>query len=158
MPDSGKCLALASKSTDKQLPSHLILSSTQGQREFIISAMATVLIRLWFRIMFGPAADVKAVYDAAGGQLFDEQNGFFSFPCNSPPAIAFNWGGQDWEISPENISLGETQSGSGQCVGALAAQDLGLGNGVWLLGDSFMKNVYTAFSFDDSAVGFAKLA
>ena len=36
--------------------------------------------------------------------------------------------------------------------------DLGLGSNVWLLGDSFMKNVYTAFSFDKNSVGFAKLA
>ena len=120
--------------------------------------MVTILTRLGLSIMYGPAAAVKAVYDAAGAQLFDQQNGFFSFPCNSPPTIAFNWGGEDWAISPENISLGETEQGSGQCVGALAAQDIGLGNSLWLLGDSFMKNVYTAFSFDDSTVAFAQLA
>ena len=57
-----------------------------------------------------------------------------------------------------SFSLGETESGSGKCVGALAGQDLGLGDDVWLLGDSFMKNVYTAFSFDDNTVGFASLS
>ena len=76
--------------------------------------MVIILTRLVLSIMFGPAADVKAVYDAAGAQLFDEQIGVFSFPCKSPPAISFNWGGEDWEISPENISLGETEQGSGQ--------------------------------------------
>ena len=55
-----------------------------------------------------------------------------------------------------SFNLGEVSSGT--CVGALAGQDLGLGSNVWLLGDSFMKNVYTAFSFDESAVGFATLA
>jgi cathepsin D len=55
-----------------------------------------------------------------------------------------------------SFNLGSAGS-NGQCVGALAGQDLGLGNSVWLLGDSFMKNVYTAFSFDQSAVGFATL-
>ena len=54
-----------------------------------------------------------------------------------------------------SFNLGSASSG--QCVGAIAGQDLGLGNNVWLLGDSFMKNVYTAFSFDKNAVGFAKL-
>lgn len=34
-----------------------------------------------------------------------------------------------------SFSLGETEEGSGQCVGALAGQDLGLGDNVWLLGD-----------------------
>ena len=57
-----------------------------------------------------------------------------------------------------SFNLGETTPGSGQCVGALAGQDLGLGDDVWLLGDSFMKNVYTAFSFDKNAVGFAELS
>lgn len=53
--------------------------------------------------------------------------------------------------------MGKTASGSSQCVGTLAGQDLGLGSNVWLLGDSFMKNVYTAFSFQNNAIGFATL-
>ena len=57
-----------------------------------------------------------------------------------------------------SLNLGETESGSGKCVGALAGQDLGLGSNVWLLGASFLKNVYSAFSFDDNAVGFAALS
>ena len=57
-----------------------------------------------------------------------------------------------------SFNYGETEKGSGKCVGALAGMDIGLGSNVWLLGDSFMKNVYTAFSFDDNAVGFATLA
>ena len=57
-----------------------------------------------------------------------------------------------------SLNLGETSSGSGKCVSALAGQDIGLGSNVWLLGDSFMKNVYTAFSFDNNQVGFATLS
>jgi len=76
-----------------------------------------------------------------------------------------------------SFNLGTTTSGSSQCVGALAAQDLGLGSNTWLLGDryifllfrlcniadhsmgiSFMKNVYSVFSFDRTAVGFAQLS
>lgn len=44
------------------------------------------------------------------------------------------------------------------CVGALVGQDMGLGEGVWLVGDSFMKNVYSVFSFEQNAVGFAALS
>ena len=57
-----------------------------------------------------------------------------------------------------SFSLGTTPEDDTKCVGALAAQDLGLGNNVWLLGDSFMKNVYTVFSFEQNAVGFAALS
>ena len=34
-----------------------------------------------------------------------------------------------------SFNLGETESGSGQCVGAISGQDVGLGPNVWLLGD-----------------------
>ena len=60
--------------------------------------------------------------------------------------------------TPSSFNLGKVSSGSQYCVGALAGQDLGLGSNVWLLGDSFMKNVYTVFSFDQNSVGFATLS
>ncbi|KAM5544249.1 hypothetical protein V8D89_001909 [Ganoderma adspersum] len=111
-------------------------------------------------IMYGDADQVATLYGAIpGSATFDAQNGFYSFPCNSTPAVTFSWaGGQEWAISPENFNLGETESGSGQCVGAISGQDVGLGSNVWLLGDSFLKNVYTVFSVDLQAVGFAGLA
>ncbi|KAJ7118283.1 aspartic peptidase domain-containing protein [Mycena epipterygia] len=84
--------------------------------------------------------------------------GYYSYPCASPPKISFNWGGKDWTISSANLNLGQTESGSKDCVSSLAAQDLGLRTDVWLLGDASMKNVYTVFDFDKEAVGFAELA
>ncbi|KAI0666019.1 acid protease [Trametes maxima] len=109
-------------------------------------------------IMYGPPSAVKTFYKSVSGSaVYDSSQGYYSFPCDSPPSVSFSWGGKKWAITEENFSLGETESGSGKCVGALAGQDIGLGSNVWLLGDSFMKNVYTAFSFDDDAVGFASL-
>ena len=57
-----------------------------------------------------------------------------------------------------SFNFGEAGAGSGLCYGAVVGKDLSLGDNVWLLGDRFMKNVYTAFSFDNNAVGFATLA
>ncbi|PIL36809.1 transporter [Ganoderma sinense ZZ0214-1] len=109
-------------------------------------------------IMYGPPADVKKVYAAVpGSKVYDEDQGLYSYPCNSPPAIAFSWGGKWWDITSDNLNLGTTGSNTEECVGSLAGLDLGLGSGIWLLGDSFMKNVYTAFSVSQNAVGFAKL-
>ncbi|KAI0792602.1 acid protease [Abortiporus biennis] len=110
-------------------------------------------------IMYGPPSAVKTFYAAiSGSKVYDSENGYYSFPCNSPPTVAFTWGGKQYTVSTANFNLGQTSSGSSSCVGALAGQDLGLGDDVWLLGDSFMKNVYTAFDFDSNAVGFATLA
>ncbi|KAI0676926.1 acid protease [Trametes maxima] len=109
-------------------------------------------------IMYGPSSAVKKVYAAIGGaKVFDVENGYYSYPCASPPKLAFSWGGKSWTVSADNFNLGETEENSGRCIGALAGQDVGLGDQVWLLGDSFMKNVYTAFSFEKNSVGFAVL-
>ncbi|KAI0332362.1 protease [Cubamyces sp. BRFM 1775] len=108
-------------------------------------------------IIYGPPSQVAAFYQAIpGAQLYDSQSGFYSFPCSSTPSnVAFSWGGSVWTISAANFNLGRVSLT--QCIGAIAGQDLGLGSNTWLLGDSFMKNVYSAFSFDSNSVGFAAL-
>ena len=51
-------------------------------------------------IMYGPPADVKTVYDAVpGSKVYDSDNGLYSYPCDSPPAVAFSWGGKSWTVS-----------------------------------------------------------
>ncbi|KAI8972259.1 protease [Trametes punicea] len=108
-------------------------------------------------IIYGPPNAVSTFYqNIPGAQVYDSQNGLYSFPCNSTPSdVAFNWGGNNWTVSAANFNLGMVSST--QCIGAIAGQDLGLGSNTWLLGDSFLKNVYAAFSFDTNSVGFATL-
>ncbi|KAJ4480255.1 putative aspartic protease [Lentinula aciculospora] len=109
-------------------------------------------------IMYGPPTAVKTFYaKIPGSKLVDEKNGFYSFPCGITSKISFSWGGKSFILSLQNFSLGKTEDGSTQCIGALAGLNLGLGSNTWLLGDSFMKNVYTVFSFEQNAVGFANL-
>ena len=54
-------------------------------------------------IMYGDADQVATLYGAIpGSATFDAENGFYSFPCNSTPTVAFSWaGGQQWAISQE---------------------------------------------------------
>ncbi|KAI0661329.1 acid protease [Cubamyces menziesii] len=108
-------------------------------------------------IIYGPPSQVANFYKSIpGAKLYDSNNGFYSIPCSSVPSnVSFSWGGQQWAISAANFNFGRVSST--QCIGAIAGQDLGLGSNTWLLGDSFMKNVYTVFSFDQNSVGFAKL-
>ncbi|KAJ7651743.1 acid protease [Mycena polygramma] len=107
-------------------------------------------------IMYGPPSAVATFYSKVlGAALFDRTNGFYSFPCDSVPKVAVQLG-----RIRQGDHVRQLQSGTNSCrllracVGALAAQDMGLGSDVWLLGDSFMKNVYTVFDFDQPAVGF----
>ena len=51
-------------------------------------------------IMYGPPEDVKKFYDAIPGSgVFDADYGYYYFPCNSVPTVAFSWGGKQWNIS-----------------------------------------------------------
>ncbi|KAJ3878292.1 aspartic peptidase domain-containing protein, partial [Lentinula edodes] len=110
-------------------------------------------------IMYGPPSAVKEFYaQVSGSKLYDSTDGYYSVPCDSAPEVSFSWGGDSSTISADNFNLGTTSSGASTCVGALAAEDLGLGDSTWLLGDSWMKNVYTVFSFSGTAVGFADLS
>ncbi|OCH92495.1 acid protease [Obba rivulosa] len=110
-------------------------------------------------IMYGPPDAVKTFYASIpGSAVYNSAAGYYSYPCNALPTIAFNWGGKNWVVSAANFNLGKTSTRSTQCIGALAGQDLGLGSNVWLLGDSFMKNQYNVFSFAQNSVGFATLS
>ncbi|KAF7341745.1 Peptidase A1 domain-containing protein [Mycena sanguinolenta] len=104
---------------------------------------------------FDEAIEVYA--QIPGAQIFDYFDGLFSYPCTAQPKISFNWGGKDWVVSSANFNLGKTAKGSTQCVGALIGLGI-VGPNLWLLGDAFMQNVYTAFDFDKEAVGFGALA
>ncbi|RPD68640.1 acid protease [Lentinus tigrinus ALCF2SS1-7] len=106
-------------------------------------------------LIYGPPSQVATLYASIPGSKASG-NGFYTFSCTSVPNnVAFSWGGKSWTISAANMNLG--RESATRCVGAIVGQDLGLGTNVWLVGDSFMKNVYSVFSFDQNAVGFASL-
>ncbi|KAI0769926.1 acid protease [Fomes fomentarius] len=110
-------------------------------------------------IITAPTSAAKTFWaKVSGSKVYDSEQGLYEYPCDSPPDVAFSWGGKSWSISADDINLGTVSSGSSQCVGSIAGGDLGLGSKVWLLGDTLMKNTYTVFSVDDNAVGFAELA
>lgn len=50
--------------------------------------------------MYGPPSAVQAFYAAVpNATVFDSQNGFYQFPCDAIPKVAFNWGGKNWNVS-----------------------------------------------------------
>lgn len=112
-------------------------------------------------LLYGPPDLVQMVYDKVPNSVRNDSvlPGAYQFPCNASPApfVAFSWGQTVWEVSPENFNLGQIEDGSPYCAGALLAQNTFGRENIWLIGDAFMKNVYSVFNFDTNQVGFASL-
>ncbi|KAH7912655.1 aspartic peptidase domain-containing protein [Hygrophoropsis aurantiaca] len=90
----------------------------------------------------------------AGGQPFGQ--GFYSVPCNGIPTIGLVFGGTSFAISPETFKFATDPNDSTRCIGGLVSMEQDLG--FWIIGDVFLRNVYTSFDVGGLRVGFAKLA
>ena len=84
-------------------------------------------------------------------------NGYYTFPCSQTTTVSFRFGGSTvaWPMSTSSLNLGRVSSGSTRCVGSIVGQDLGIQG--WIVGDAFLKNVYTTFDLGNNRVGFSKL-
>jgi len=113
----------------------------------------------------GPTTDVQAIWAAVpGSQAVPGMDGFFSFPCTASVVITLSFGGKSWPINSDDMNLGPISRGSSQCLGGIF--DLGLGSNIvsgsgnpsWVVGDTFLKNVYSVFRATPPSVGFAQLS
>ncbi|KZT25193.1 acid protease [Neolentinus lepideus HHB14362 ss-1] len=122
-----------------------------GQIDSIIDTGTTLIV--------GDEGRVRELYDAIPGSqdaTLQVGMGFFTVPCNAIPTIGLTFGGRTFDISPETFNLGPVESGSNRCVGGVVGQS-SLDN-FWIVGDVFLRNVYTAFDMGQNQVGFAKLS
>ncbi|KAF8489905.1 aspartic peptidase domain-containing protein [Russula emetica] len=105
-----------------------------------------------------PADQVASVYaqipnSVAGTGNYD---GYYLYPCSTTVNVAFSFGGQTWSISPGDFKSG--QISSGQCVGSIFVYSGSSSGPGWIIGDTFLKNVYSVFRANPASVGFAALA
>ncbi|KAF7300915.1 Aspartic peptidase A1 [Mycena kentingensis (nom. inval.)] len=126
-------------------------------------------------IIAGPPGDVAKLWAAVPDSAEAEFDGFYSFPCAAPPLISLSFGGVAWPISTADINYGRlTDHGLSDptgtlCLGTIFALFTAPGDNFfsnkttagerpsWIIGDSFLKNVYTVFRQEPPAVGFARL-
>lgn len=84
--------------------------------------------------------------------------------CETTVNISFSFGGKSWPINAQDMNLGRVSTGSDICAGGIfdltAGSNIGAGGGnpSWVVGDTFLKNVYSIFSFQPAAIGFAELS
>jgi cathepsin D len=112
----------------------------------------------------GPSADVEAIYAAIpGSQPMRGSGGLYSFPCDTKVNVTMSFGGRTWPISSEDMIIAQG-SQSSECVGGIFDLSAGTnippdsGNPSWVVGDTFLKNVYSVFRANPASVGFAQLS
>ncbi|KAL6299535.1 aspartic peptidase domain-containing protein [Sparassis latifolia] len=109
----------------------------------------------------GPASVIAAIYAEIPGSAPGTGNlqNFYTYPCSTSVNVTLTFGASAiaWPISPADFAF--EQASGGTCVGAFFAVDVqGSSAPAWIVGDTFLKNVYAVFRASPASVGFARLS
>jgi len=128
---------------------------------------ATCAIDTGTTLIGGPKTDVDALFkNIPQSRLSREAQGFYEIPCNSKTTVGMNFGGTTWPISSQDFILSQNST-SGFCLAAVFILTEGTSSGDadvdnlnpdWVVGDTFLKNVYSVFRNTPPSVGFAELS
>ncbi|CAO2658442.1 Nn.00g061650.m01.CDS01 [Neocucurbitaria sp. VM-36] len=101
-----------------------------------------------------PPADASALHAAVpNAQANSKDKQTFSVPCDTSARLAFTFGNTAYNISSADWVGGKVSESEGMCrSNVIGLQTFGATQ--WLVGDVFLKNVYSVFDFERGSVGF----
>lgn len=115
------------------------------QRKGIFDTGTTLLVM--------PQADALALHNEIEGAITDGSS--FAIPCDSDVTVNIQFGGQNYALTSSDFIGSPTQSDSSMCatnVQGMTLQDAY----TWVIGDTFLKTVYTVFDMDNQQIGLAE--
>lgn len=114
------------------------------------SNKAVALIDSGTSLSYATAEICNAIYGGIQGASFNTQLNQWEVPCSAEVDIALQIGGQVFPVHPLDVSS-RSLSGLNTCVGSFVPQivSVGIGEFDWLLGDNFLRSVYSIYDFGD---------
>ncbi|KAF9219785.1 acid protease [Gyrodon lividus] len=111
-------------------------------------------------LIAGPSSGIAAIYAQIPGSSpgTGDWEGFYSYPCAHEINVEISFGGPSWAISPADFQFQQTGPSSDYCYGAFYSIPPSQGTPQWIIGDTFLKNVYSVFRYNPPSVGFAALS
>ncbi|WVQ71263.1 hypothetical protein IAR50_000789 [Cryptococcus sp. DSM 104548] len=137
------------------------LTSTDGFWQVAMSAVSVdgqsavtgkqAILDTGTSLMVAPEADATAVHQQIDGAA-DVGNGMYSIPCTTNQAVSMTFGNIAFNIDARDMIFQPlTNDLTGDCLSSLSAGTI-KDDDTWLLGDTFLKNVYMTTNADDGTV------
>lgn len=111
----------------------------------------TALIDTGTSFVLMPAGDADKLHALIKGSAQDGET--YTIPCDWKGTVSLTFNGEDFDISYKDV-VGHSTS-SGQCNSNIVGRQT-FSPTQWLIGDVFLKNVYSVFDKDGSRVGFGR--
>ncbi|WFD01054.1 cathepsin D [Malassezia yamatoensis] len=111
-----------------------------------------------------PESIVEQVYAQipnaqAASSSSEGTRGYYTFPCSQTFSVTFTFGGKGFTLNQDDLNIGQLETGSKMCGGAIFVVDVPSGSTTpgWILGDTFLSKYYSVYSWQPERVGFASL-
>lgn len=124
----------------------------------VLSGTTNAAIDTGTTLVGGPTASIEAIF----AQIPNSQpgtgdlEGYYLYPCSTSVTVSMTFSSRTWSIDPADFLL--MRSSSTMCVGAFFALNLSGSAPSWIVGDTFLKNVYSVYRYNPPSVGFANLS
>jgi cathepsin D len=124
----------------------------------VLSGSVNAAIDTGTTLVGGPTDAIASIFaqipnsQAGTGDLA----GYYLYPCSTSVTVTMTYSSRTWTIDPADFLL--MRASSTLCVGAFFALSLSGSAPSWIIGDTFLKNVYSVYRFNPPSVGFANLS